>query len=70
MAGQVELVVGVKADMSILTTPPPPLRLRNTDFLREFAAMKLKDAAPWKKSCDQTRQHIKKQRLLCQQRSV
>ena len=38
------------------------LRLRNTDFLREFAAMKLKDAAPWKKSCDQTRQHIKKQR--------
>ena len=26
------------------------------------AAMKLKDAAPWKKSCDQPRQHIKKQR--------
>ena len=24
--------------------------------------MKLKDAWPWKKSCDQTRQHIKKQR--------
>ena len=26
------------------------------------AAMKLKDAAPWKKSHDQPRQHIKKQR--------
>ena len=26
------------------------------------AAMKLKDAAPWKKNCDQPRQHIKKQR--------
>ena len=26
------------------------------------AAMKLKDASPWKKSYDQTRQHIKKQR--------
>ena len=25
------------------------------------AAMKLKDAAPWKKSYDQPRQHIKKQ---------
>ena len=24
-------------------------------------AMKLKDTAPWKKSCDQSRQHIKKQ---------
>ena len=26
------------------------------------AAMKLKDAAPWKKSYDKSRQHIKKQR--------
>ena len=26
------------------------------------AAMKLKDIAPWKKSYDQPRQHIKKQR--------
>ena len=26
------------------------------------AAMKLKSLAPWKKSCDQSRQHIKKQR--------
>ena len=26
------------------------------------AAMKLKDVAPWKKSCDKLRQHIKKQR--------
>ena len=26
------------------------------------AAMKLKDAAPWKKSYDQPRQHIEKQR--------
>ena len=26
------------------------------------AAMKLKDACSWKKSCDQPRQHIKKQR--------
>ena len=34
------------------------------------AAMKLKDTAPWKKRYDQPRQHIKKQRLLCQQRSV
>ena len=25
-------------------------------------AMKLKDACSWKKSCDQSRQHIKKQR--------
>ena len=28
----------------------------------DFAAMKLKMLAPWKKSYDQTRQHIKKQR--------
>ena len=27
-----------------------------------IAAMKLKDATPWKESYDQTRQHIKKQR--------
>ena len=27
-----------------------------------IAAMKLKDIAPWKKSYDQPRQHIKKQR--------
>ena len=27
-----------------------------------IAAMKLKDASPWKESYDQTRQHIKKQR--------
>ena len=27
-----------------------------------IAAMKLKDATPWKKSYDQPRQHIKKQR--------
>ena len=27
-----------------------------------IAAMKLKDASPWKKSYDQPRQHIKKQR--------
>ena len=26
------------------------------------ATMRLKDASPWKKSCDQPRQHIKKQR--------
>ena len=26
--------------------------------------------APWKKSCDQPRQHIEKETLLCQQRSV
>ena len=26
------------------------------------AAMKLKDAVPWKKSYDQPRQHVKKQR--------
>ena len=34
-----------------------------------IAAMKLKDT-PWKESYDQPRQHIKKQRLLCQQRSI
>ena len=28
------------------------------------AAMKLKTLAPWKKSCDQPRQHIKKQRHI------
>ena len=28
----------------------------------DFAAMKLKMLAPWKKSYDQTRQHIKNQR--------
>ena len=33
------------------------------------AVMKLKDIAPWKKSYDQPRQCIKKQRL-CQQKSV
>ena len=30
----------------------------------------IKTLPPWKKSYDQPRQHIKKQRLLCQQRSV
>ena len=30
----------------------------------------IKILAPWKKSYDQPRQHIKKQRLLCQQGSV
>ena len=30
----------------------------------------IKTLAPWKKSYDQPRQHIKKQTLLCQQRSV
>ena len=34
-----------------------------------IAAMKLKDVTPWKESYDQPRQHIKKQRLLCQQKS-
>ena len=34
------------------------------------AAMKLKNLAPRKKSYDQPRQHIKKQTLFCQQRSV
>ena len=34
------------------------------------AAMKLKDACSWKKSYDQPRRHIKKQTLLCQQRSI
>ena len=34
------------------------------------AAMKLKTPAPWKKSYDQPRQHIKEQTLLCLQRSV
>ena len=34
-------------------------------------AMKLKSLTPWKKTYDQPRQHIKKQRhLLCQQRST
>ena len=35
-----------------------------------IAAMKLKDAYSLEGSYDQPRQHIKKQRLLCQQRSV
>ena len=34
------------------------------------ATMKLKDACSLEKSYDQSGQHIKKQRLLCQQRSV
>ena len=34
------------------------------------AAMKLKDACSLEESYDQPKQHIKKQRLLCQQRSV
>ena len=34
------------------------------------AAMKLKEASSWKKSYDQPRQHIKKETLLCQQRSL
>ena len=33
------------------------------------ATLKLKDFAPWKKSYDQPREHIKKT-LLCQQRSI
>ena len=35
-----------------------------------IASMKLKTLTPWKESYDQPRQHIKKQRLLCQQRSI
>ena len=31
---------------------------------------KIKTLAPWKKSYDQPRQHIKKETLLCQQRSL
>ena len=31
---------------------------------------KIKTLAPWENSYDQPRQHIKKQRLLCQKRSV
>ena len=34
------------------------------------AAMKLKDTAPWKKSYDQPRQHIKKQRHYLAYKSV
>ena len=34
-----------------------------------IAAMKLKDT-PWKESYDQPRQHIKKQTLLCEERSL
>ena len=30
----------------------------------------IKTLAPWKKNYDQPRQHIKKETLLCQQRSV
>ena len=30
----------------------------------------IKTFTPWKESDDQPRQHIKKQRLLCQQRSI
>ena len=30
----------------------------------------IKTLAPWEKSYDQPRQHIKKQTLLCQQRSI
>ena len=30
----------------------------------------IKTLAPWKKSCDQPRQHVKMRTLLCQQRSV
>ena len=30
----------------------------------------IKTLGPWKKSYDQPRQHIKNQRLLCQQRSI
>ena len=30
----------------------------------------IKTLAPWKKTYDQPRQHIKKQTLLCQQRSI
>ena len=33
-------------------------------------SLEIKILAPWKKSYDQPRQHIKKQRLLCQQGSV
>ena len=35
-----------------------------------IAAMKLKMLTPWEESYDQPRQHIEKQILLCQQRSV
>ena len=35
-----------------------------------IAAIKLKDACSWKESYDQPRQHIRKQTLFCQERSV
>ena len=35
-----------------------------------ITAMKWKDTTPWKKSYDQTKQHIKSQTLLCWQRSI
>ena len=35
-----------------------------------IAAMKLKTFTPWKERYDQPRQQIKKQRILCQQRSA
>ena len=35
-----------------------------------IAAMKLKDTIPWKENYDQPREHIKKQRQLCSQRSI
>ena len=34
------------------------------------AAMKLKTLAPWKKSYDQPRQHVKKEETFCQQMSI
>ena len=35
-----------------------------------LGVIKNKTHAPWKESYDQPRQHIKKQTLLCQQRSL
>ena len=35
-----------------------------------YCSHEIKMLAPWKKSYDQSRQHIKKQTSLCQQRSI
>ena len=44
---------------------------RVTDFTADGdCSHEIKTLAPWKKSYDKPRQHIKKQRLLCQLKSV
>ena len=51
-----------KCNQSILKEISPEYSLAGLSSLQMVTAVKLEDTVPWKKSSDQPRQHIKKQR--------